>query len=117
MQTQLRISRERLRARIGQRMEVLADEVADGQATARSFAYAPEIDGKVYLRYADGLRAGDRCRVLVEKAGDYDVWGPSIRRARFVEWFEPASRLCSHAPARYTRPSIPCPSTMSCRRS
>jgi hypothetical protein len=27
-------------------MEVLADEVADGQATARSFAYAPEIDGK-----------------------------------------------------------------------
>jgi ribosomal protein S12 methylthiotransferase len=75
MQTQLPISRERLRARIGQRMEVLLDEVANGQATARSFADAPEIDGKVHIRYADGLRAGDRCRVLVEEAGDYDVWG------------------------------------------
>jgi len=49
--------------------------VTDGQATARSFADAPEIDGKVYLRDPAGLRAGDRCRVLVEEAGDYDVWG------------------------------------------
>ena len=69
MQTQLRISRERLRARIGQRIEVLVDEVTDGQATARSFADAPEIDGKVFLRNPTGLRAGDRCRVLVRRPG------------------------------------------------
>jgi ribosomal protein S12 methylthiotransferase len=75
MQTQLQISRERLRARIGQRMEILVDEVADGLATARSYADAPEIDGKVHIGDPAGLRAGDRCRVLVEEAGDYDVWG------------------------------------------
>ncbi len=75
MQTQLAISRARLEAKIGQRLEVLVDEVTGGQAVARSFADAPEIDGIVVVRNAEGLRSGQRCRVLIEEAGDYDLAG------------------------------------------
>ncbi len=78
MQTQLGISRARLRARIGRRLEVLVDEVTGGRATGRSYADAPEIDGKVCVRDAQGLRAGQRCRVLIEEAGDYDLAGRRI---------------------------------------
>uniref|UniRef100_UPI00333FE0FA 30S ribosomal protein S12 methylthiotransferase RimO n=1 Tax=Castellaniella defragrans TaxID=75697 RepID=UPI00333FE0FA len=76
MAHQQAISTRRLAAKIGRTLSVLVDEV-DGQggATARSMADAPEIDGNVLLRDADGLRPGDLAQVRIEDADEYDLYG------------------------------------------
>ena len=73
------ISAAKLAAKIGRRIEVLIDVVdAEGGATGRSRADAPEIDGAVYLRDADGLTTGDFATVLVEDADAHDLYGVPI---------------------------------------
>jgi ribosomal protein S12 methylthiotransferase len=73
MQTQARISAERLRARIGTTQQVLVDEVDEAGAIARSMADAPDIDGIV--RVVDGreLAPGHFADVLIEDADEYDL--------------------------------------------
>ena len=69
-----RISRAKLRAKVGRRMKVLVDEVrGDGVAVARTAADAPEIDGKVFVRGAAGLRPGDFADVTLERADAFDL--------------------------------------------
>jgi ribosomal protein S12 methylthiotransferase len=67
------ISLRRLAARVGKRIEVLVDSVADDMATARSQADAPEIDGVVRIEHAAGLRPGDWAEVEVVAADAYDL--------------------------------------------
>lgn len=75
MEIQRQVSEERLRAKIGQTLSVLIDEVdGEGGADARSRGDAPDIDGKVLLREAHGLSQGDLVRVKVEDADDYDLY-------------------------------------------
>ncbi len=69
-----RISRAKLRAKIGRRVKVLVDQVrADGTAVARTAADAPEIDGKVFVRGAGRLAAGDFAEVTIERADAFDL--------------------------------------------
>ena len=69
-----RISRAKLRTRIGSRIKVLVDEVrGDGVAVARSAADAPEIDGKVFVRGGGRLRPGDFADVTIERADAFDL--------------------------------------------
>ena len=69
-----RISRAKLRAKVGRRVTVLVDEVrADGTAVARSSADAPEIDGKVFVRGAARLKPGDFAEVTIERADAFDL--------------------------------------------
>ena len=71
-----RISRAKLRAKVGSRIRVLVDEVrADGVAVARSAADAPEIDGKVFVRGGAGLKPGDFAEVTIERADAFDLVG------------------------------------------
>ena len=72
------ISAERLGARVGKRMRVLVDSVADGTAIARSEGDAPEIDGVVHIENAGKLSAGDWAQVDIMSADEYDL------RARLV---------------------------------
>jgi len=53
------------------------DEIdADGIATCRTKADAPEIDGNLFIdEGAEALTPGDIVRVAVEEAGEYDLWG------------------------------------------
>jgi ribosomal protein S12 methylthiotransferase len=74
MEVQQRISSARLQAKVGQEIEVIVDEVNDNEAIARSMADAPEIDGKVYLQYPEGLQPGDLVTVTVQEADDYDLY-------------------------------------------
>ena len=74
MQVQQRISSARLQAKVGQEIEVIVDEVNDEEAIGRSMADAPEIDGKVYLQYPEGLQPGDLVTVTIEEADDYDLY-------------------------------------------
>ncbi|MDE2263020.1 MAG: 30S ribosomal protein S12 methylthiotransferase RimO [Gammaproteobacteria bacterium] len=67
------ISAGRLARRIGARMRVLVDSVADGEAIARSAADAPDIDGVVRIAAADGLRPGDWADVEVTSSDTYDL--------------------------------------------
>ena len=69
------ISAPRLARRVGRRERVLIDEVADGVATARSAAEAPQIDGVVRIESAGRLRAGDWADVEIVGADTYDLTG------------------------------------------
>jgi ribosomal protein S12 methylthiotransferase len=69
------ISARRLARRVGRRERVLIDEVADGVATARSAAEAPQIDGVVRIESAGRLRAGDWADVEIVGADTYDLTG------------------------------------------
>ena len=67
------ISADRLARRVGARMRVLVDTVADGEAVARSEADAPEIDGVVRIAAADGIRPGDWADVEITSSDTYDL--------------------------------------------
>ncbi|GAA0284844.1 30S ribosomal protein S12 methylthiotransferase RimO [Rhodovulum strictum] len=71
------ISEAKLAAKVGQRLQVIVDEVdADGIATCRSMADAPEIDGCLFIdEDTGGLAPGDIVTVDVDEAGEYDLWG------------------------------------------
>ena len=69
------ISARRLRARVGERVRVLVDEVTQDGALARSAAEAPQIDGVVRIAAAGKLRAGDWAEVQIVGADAYDLTG------------------------------------------
>jgi ribosomal protein S12 methylthiotransferase len=76
MELTARISAEKLAAKVGRTLDVMIDEVdAEGGATGRSQADAPQIDGNVFLRDASGLAQGDIIPVLIEDADDHDLFG------------------------------------------
>jgi ribosomal protein S12 methylthiotransferase len=73
------ISAAKLNAKIGKTLAVIIDEVDDeGGANARSKADAPEIDGTVFLRDAEGLSPGDILNVKIEDADEHDLFGVPI---------------------------------------
>jgi ribosomal protein S12 methylthiotransferase len=79
MAVQQEISAARLQRKIGTQIEVLIDEVVEEGAVARSWADAPEIDGRVFIdaEYLDGfegLQPGDSLLVEVIDADEYDLW-------------------------------------------
>jgi len=74
MAAQQAISAKKLAAKIGASIEVLVDEVSNGLAVGRSTSDAPEIDGVVHLEDAGDLAPGDKIRVTVTDADNYDLW-------------------------------------------
>jgi len=73
------ISARRLAARVGKRLRVLVDEVADDVALARSEAEAPQIDGVIRIGKSVRGRAGEKKAQL--RAGE-----KNIARLRAGEW-------------------------------
>ncbi len=70
------ISEAKLAAKVGQRIEVIVDEVDAEGATCRTKADAPEIDGNLFIDAGvEGLAPGDIVTVEVDEAGEYDLWG------------------------------------------
>jgi ribosomal protein S12 methylthiotransferase len=71
------ISARRLAARVGKRERVLVDAVADGVASARSAAEAPQIDGVVRIgaKNLATLRPGEWADVEITAAQTYDLTG------------------------------------------
>ncbi len=71
------ISEARLQARVGQKMQVLVDEIdpETGLAQARSAADAPEIDGLVLIEDAGRLKPGSWAQVEIVAADTYDLQG------------------------------------------
>lgn len=74
-----KISRAKLRKKVGRTLEVLVDQVrADGVAVARSWADAPEIDGKVYVDPGARLKPGDLLKVKVNAADAFDLFASPL---------------------------------------
>ncbi|MBY6117348.1 30S ribosomal protein S12 methylthiotransferase RimO [Mameliella alba] len=71
------ISEAKLAAKLGQRIEVIVDEVdEEGVATCRTKADAPEIDGNLFIDEGAGaLEPGQIVTVEVDETGEYDLWG------------------------------------------
>jgi ribosomal protein S12 methylthiotransferase len=70
------LSAGKLAGRVGQILDVILDEVdAEGGATGRSRADAPEIDGRVLIRDAEGVAPGDIIPVRIENADAFDLYG------------------------------------------
>ena len=81
MRHQQAISAELLASRVGKTVEVIVDEANGGEAVARSAWDAPEIDGTVYLDGATGLAPGDRVKVKIKEADEYDLWASTAAQA------------------------------------
>ena len=76
METAQRISEAKLAQKVGQRIDVIVDEVEEDGATCRTKGDAPEIDGNLFIdERFEGLVPGDIVTVEVDEAGEYDLWG------------------------------------------
>jgi len=70
------ISEEKLAAKVGRRLDVIVDSVDESGAVCRTRADAPEIDGNLFVDEGfETLSAGDIVSVVVDEAGEYDLWG------------------------------------------
>ena len=68
MQTQEKISADKLKAKVGKTLQVIVDAAGIG----RSSADAPEIDGTVHFK---GGKAGEFREVLIDRADAHDLHG------------------------------------------
>ena len=75
MKVQAKISRQRLKRKVGTTQRVLVDEVGPSVAVGRSSADAPEIDGKVYVASSRKLKPGEFVDVRIEKSDAHDLHG------------------------------------------
>ena len=57
---------------------MLIDAAGEGGAVGRSYADAPEIDGLVYVHGEPRPQPGERVRVRIERADDYDLAGVRV---------------------------------------
>ena len=77
MQTQLTVSEEKNAEKIGSTLTVLCDgfdriaEIYYG----RSYADAPDVDGKVYFKSKNAVNPGEFVKVVITEALDYDLIG------------------------------------------
>lgn len=78
MEMQQAISAQKMQAKIGRVYEVLVDEVDAEGAIARSQADAPDIDGMVFIPEGQELSPGDKLKVSIFAADDYDLWGEQV---------------------------------------
>lgn len=78
MQTQAKVSAQRLKTRVGRRIPVIIDEAGPTVAKGRSKWDAPEIDGNVYVASRRPLRVGDIVTVKIESSDAYDLHGVAV---------------------------------------
>jgi ribosomal protein S12 methylthiotransferase len=78
MRHQQAISQAKLEHRIGQQMTVLVDEPYDAGWVARSYADAPEIDGKVFIETELKLQPGQFIDVRIIDSDEYDLYAELI---------------------------------------
>jgi len=74
MEKQATVSANRLKGRLGQKMQVIIDEVNGDGAIGRSEFDAPEIDGKVHISNDWELFPGDLIEATVTNTDAYDMW-------------------------------------------
>ncbi len=74
MKTQEKISKARLKKKVGQTLTVLVDSNDGKQAIARSSADAPEIDGSVFISKPGAVKPGEFVQVKITRADAHDLY-------------------------------------------
>jgi ribosomal protein S12 methylthiotransferase len=97
MQVQQRISRRRLKRKVGTVQRVLIDAAGPEGAVGRTSADAPEIDGVVHVAPDPSLRAGAFVEVAIEASDAHDLFGAVIGADRVPA---AAPRAAASGPAR-----------------
>ena len=80
MQTQLTVAEEKAAAWVGKQLTVLCegyDRIAEVYH-GRSFADAPDVDGRVYFKSEDFITSGEFVSVEITEALDYDLIGKIV---------------------------------------
>ena len=75
MAAQQPISRVRNEHRVGQQVDVLIEGMEGGRVYGRSYAEAPDVDGKIYLEHAGALTPGSYVKARLTRAEEYDMIG------------------------------------------
>jgi ribosomal protein S12 methylthiotransferase len=77
MEAQQEISSAIFQSKVGREIDVLVDSIdlENEEAVARSPWDAPEIDGNVFLPGETSLKPGDKVRVRIVEAEEYDLVG------------------------------------------
>jgi len=80
MEAQQQISSEIFQGKVGREIDVLVDAIDEenDEAVARSPWDAPEIDGNVFLPGETDLKPGEKVRVRIVEAEEYDLVGERI---------------------------------------
>ena len=78
MAVQARVSAEKLAKKVGQRLQVLVDELTVSGAVARSAAEAPDIDGQVIVEEPGDMRGGEFYTVEVTGSAEHDLWAKRV---------------------------------------
>ncbi|MBL6750539.1 MAG: 30S ribosomal protein S12 methylthiotransferase RimO [Nevskia sp.] len=78
MEKQAAISAQRLKAKVGRTLDVLVDEAGPQGAVGRSWADAPEIDGRVHIQGALKPLPGQRVKVKISRADTHDLYGKLV---------------------------------------
>ena len=79
METQQAISRRRNESRVGTSVEVLIEGYENGRAFGRSYAEAPDVDGRVYLETGAALPVGSYVPARLTGALEYDMIGVPLK--------------------------------------
>ncbi len=80
MQTQLTVAEEKTAERVGSRLTVLCegyDKISEVYY-GRSFADAPDVDGRVYFKSQKPVSSGEFVEVEITEALDYDLVGEAV---------------------------------------
>jgi ribosomal protein S12 methylthiotransferase len=76
MSTQKKISKRLMKARVGEKCEVLIEgRESEDLYYGRSYGEAPEVDGLIYVYSKDPLQTGDFVNITITKAYEYDLLG------------------------------------------
>jgi len=86
MEVSQEISAAKLAKRVGMEMAVLIDNVDDEGAVGRTYADAPEIDGKVYLKGATEYAPGDMVMAYIHASDAYDLHGYVVIEDEDDDW-------------------------------
>ena len=80
MQTQLTVAEELNENKVGKTLRVLCDgfDTVAEIYYGRSYADAPDVDGKVYFKSKKRVAAGEFVSVMIEEALDYDLVGSAV---------------------------------------
>lgn len=80
MQTQLTVNEDIVEKQVGKTLTVLCDgfdTIADIYY-GRTYADAPDVDGRVYFKSKSRVHSGDFVEVKIEEALDYDLVGQAV---------------------------------------
>ncbi|MDL2235908.1 30S ribosomal protein S12 methylthiotransferase RimO [Christensenellaceae bacterium OttesenSCG-928-L17] len=75
MRQQKDISLHRNASRVGTKTEVLIEGTRGNYTYGRSYAEAPDVDGKILIPHKRAYRPGDYVQVQIQKALEYDLIG------------------------------------------